>query len=111
MLVFTINGAIGPAISEYIQRGIAQAQADGEYLVVLQMDTPGGLDTAMRDIIQSILDANLPVITYVYPQGARAAVPEPIFFTRVISRRWPATILAQPPGADRATAPPGQGGD
>lgn len=71
--VLTIDGAIGPALSAHIQQGLADAQAQGAMLVVLQLDTPGGLDTAMRDIIQSILDSDIPVVTYVSPPGARAA--------------------------------------
>jgi membrane-bound serine protease (ClpP class) len=94
VLVFTIDGAIGPAISTYIQQGISRAEADGDYLVVLQMDTPGGLDTAMRDIIQGILDAEVPVVTYVYPQGARAASAGTyILYASHIAAMAPATNL------------------
>ncbi len=68
-----IHGAIGPATSSYIERGIATAAKRGRTLVVIEMDTPGGLDTSMRDIIQAILASPVPVATFVYPQGARAA--------------------------------------
>jgi membrane-bound serine protease (ClpP class) len=71
--VLDINGPIGPATSRYIERGIAAAQSNGSRLVVLQMDTPGGLDTSMRDIIHAILASTVPVATYVAPSGSRAA--------------------------------------
>jgi len=71
--VLDINGPIGPATSRYIERGIKAAQAQGNRLIVLQMDTPGGLDTSMRDIIHAILASSVPVATYVSPSGSRAA--------------------------------------
>ena len=71
--VLEINGAIGPATSRYIVHGIEAAQSNGARLVVLEMDTPGGLDSAMRDIIRAILASPIPVVAYVSPSGARAA--------------------------------------
>lgn len=71
--VLTVQDAVGPATSDYIRSGIEEAQASGAELVVLQLDTPGGLDSSMRDINQAILAARVPVATFVYPQGARAA--------------------------------------
>lgn len=71
--VLEIKGAIGPATSSYIERGIASAQVRGSKLIVLQMDTPGGLDTSMRDIIHAILASPVPVATFVSPSGSRAA--------------------------------------
>jgi membrane-bound serine protease (ClpP class) len=68
-----IRDAIGPATSDFLQRGLAHARERGAQLLVLEMNTPGGLDTAMRDMIQAILASPVPVVTYVSPSGARAA--------------------------------------
>lgn len=72
-LMLDIDGAIGPAVSDFIERGIERAATEGHRAVILRMDTPGGLDTSMRVIIKSILASPVPVIVYVAPSGARAA--------------------------------------
>jgi membrane-bound serine protease (ClpP class) len=71
--VLEINGAIGPATSHYVVHGIEAAQRNSSRVVVLEMDTPGGLDSSMRDIIRAILASPVPVVGYVSPPGARAA--------------------------------------
>ena len=68
-----VSGAIGPATSDYFVRKLREAQERGTELVVVTIDTPGGLDTAMRDMIQAILASEVPVVAYVSPSGARAA--------------------------------------
>jgi len=72
-VLLEIDGAIGPATSDFIERGIDKAEASGATLLVLRIDTPGGLSTAMRDIVQAILGSSIPVVGYVAPSGARAA--------------------------------------
>ncbi len=68
-----VQGVIGPPIAQFITESIRKAtEADAQALLVL-LDTPGGLDTSMREIIKAIMDSKIPVIVYVYPQGARAA--------------------------------------
>ncbi|CAG2148244.1 hypothetical protein LMG31506_03774 [Cupriavidus yeoncheonensis] len=71
--VIPLKGAIGPASAGFVLRGMERAREGGAQLVVLEMDTPGGLDLSMREIIQAILASPVPVASYVFPGGARAA--------------------------------------
>lgn len=68
-----IKGAVGPATADHVVRGIEQAQLAGANMVILQIDTPGGLDASMRTMIKAILSSNIPIVGYVSPAGARAA--------------------------------------
>lgn len=68
-----LNGPVGPAAAEYVDNTLQRAARDGASVVVLQIDTPGGLSDSMRQIIASILASRVPVIGYVAPSGARAA--------------------------------------
>lgn len=71
--VVEIDGPIGPATTEYVERSLKTVHDRGAALIVLRIDTPGGLDTSMRAIVQSILASPVPVVGYVAPSGARAA--------------------------------------
>lgn len=72
-LLLEVKGPIGPATQDFIERGINSAESSGATLVILRLDTPGGLDSSMRGINRAILSAKIPVVTYVAPAGARAA--------------------------------------
>lgn len=73
VMVLRIDGVIGPSSAEYLTRALARAQEQEAQLVVLELDTPGGLDSAMREIIKVMLASPVPITTYVTPSGSRAA--------------------------------------
>ncbi len=67
------KGIINPVMAGYLDKAITSAEREGAAVVIIQLDTPGGLDSSMRDIVQRILNASVPVVVYVSPPGARAA--------------------------------------
>ncbi|OGF51085.1 MAG: hypothetical protein A2044_07560 [Candidatus Firestonebacteria bacterium GWA2_43_8] len=71
--VIQFNGVINPISAAYLENRISEAEEMKAELVIIQIDTPGGLDISMRKIVQKILDSKVPVVTQVYPKGARAA--------------------------------------
>lgn len=73
VLVLTLAGPIDPISARYVSRGVSQAEADGARLLLLSLDTPGGLSVSMDQIVQAILSSTVPVAVYVSPRGARAA--------------------------------------
>lgn len=73
VLVTTVDDAITPVVAEHLEAGVRRAEREGFAAYVVRLDTPGGLETSMRDIIQDFLAARVPIVVYVAPQGARAA--------------------------------------
>jgi membrane-bound serine protease (ClpP class) len=72
-MVIELEGTINPATAQFVTRGLKKAGSGKYVLVIIRLDTPGGLDSSMRSIVKAILNASLPVVVYVAPRGARAA--------------------------------------
>jgi membrane-bound serine protease (ClpP class) len=97
--VIKINDIITPAIADFISRSIEQSSKDRAECLIIQMDTPGGLDLSMRDIIKEMMNSDVPIVVYVSPSGARAASAGAIITLA-------ADIAAMAPGTNIGAAHP-----
>src|SRR5690606_6548243 len=95
----TVDDPITPVIADHLADVVAAAEDEGHAAVVVELDTPGGLDTAMRDIVQTFLRADVPVVVYVTPSGARAASAGALI-------AWAAHVVARAAGTMVGAATP-----
>jgi len=72
-MVIELDGTINPGTAQFVIKGLKRAEVSKHMLVIIRLDTPGGLDSSMRSIVKSILNSSVPVVVYVAPRGARAA--------------------------------------
>jgi len=111
-VLIPITGPIGPATSDFFVRALRDAQESGARLVVATVDTPGGLDTAMRDMIQAILASSVPVVAFVSPRGARAASAGTyLVYASHVAAMAPATNLGAATPVQIGGSPVGPPGD
>jgi membrane-bound serine protease (ClpP class) len=99
VLVTRVDGTITPVIADHLVDGVAAAERDGRAAYLVELDTPGGLDTSMRDIVKAFLGADVPVVVYVTPSGARAASAGAII-------TFAAHVAAMAPGTTIGAATP-----
>lgn len=103
IMLIKVEGAINPVAAEYIGASIREAETETVQCLIIQLDTPGGLDTSMREIVKAMLNAQVPVVVYVAPAGARAA-------SAGVMITMAAHIAAMAPGTNIGAAHPVAGG-
>lgn len=109
--LLTIDGALGPATADHVVRSIGTAHARGQQLLILRMDTPGGLDTSMRAVIKAILASKVPVVAWVAPSGARAASAGTyLLYASHVAAMAPGTNVGAATPVEIGLAPPGPAG-